>query len=211
MRTERGVDMQFDRLKLKALILYACSKCEREALGAVKLHKVLYFSDMLNYAFTGSPITGATYRKRSFGPTCDALLVCLRELEIDGDIIVNDVDYFGFKKKEFIPTKGIDASRLSRKELDLVDDVIDFVCNKNTAKTISELSHNKAWELAEFGDVLPYNSVYQILPTQVTLDTLDWASTEVEKIEAERPNINPMDHKDVSFLRQRIRQARSAQ
>jgi hypothetical protein len=40
--------MQFDRAKLKTVILYACSKCDAEQMGAVKLHKVLYFADMLD-------------------------------------------------------------------------------------------------------------------------------------------------------------------
>lgn len=202
--------MQFDQVKLKELILYACSNCRPSALGAVKLHKILYYADMLNYAFVGTPITGATYRKRPFGPTCDALLATLRDMDKSGEILINEVDYFGFKKMEYTPSKSFVANRLSDTELALIDEVIEFVCNKNTARTISEFSHNSAWESAEFGEILPYRSVYQILPIQVSLETLEWANAEVERIEAERPDIDPMDYKDISILRQRIREARSA-
>jgi hypothetical protein len=38
--------MQFDRAKLKAVILYTCAKCEASKLGAVKLNKVLYYGDI---------------------------------------------------------------------------------------------------------------------------------------------------------------------
>ena len=58
--------MQFDRAKLKTVILYVCSRCEPAQLGAVKLHKVLYFTDMLHYAHAGTAVTGATYRERPF-------------------------------------------------------------------------------------------------------------------------------------------------
>jgi Protein of unknown function (DUF4065) len=73
--------MQFDREKYKAVILYTCVKCEAHQLGAVKLHKVLYYADMLHYAHMGAPMTGSTYRKRPHGPTSDELLQTLRELE----------------------------------------------------------------------------------------------------------------------------------
>ncbi|MGH6874164.1 MAG: type II toxin-antitoxin system antitoxin SocA domain-containing protein, partial [Aestuariivirgaceae bacterium] len=66
--------MQFDREKYKAVILYTCVRCEAHQLGSVKLHKVLYYADMLHYAHVGAPMTGSTYRKRPHGPTSDELL-----------------------------------------------------------------------------------------------------------------------------------------
>lgn len=76
--------MQFDREKLKAAILYACRRCGPNRLGAVKLHKVLYYSDMLRYVQSGRSITGSTYRKRPLGPTCDQLLGTLKDLQRTG-------------------------------------------------------------------------------------------------------------------------------
>ena len=91
--------MQFDRAKLKTVILYICSKCEPSQLGVVKLHKALYLADMLVYAYVGAPITGATYRKRALGPTCDQLLAVLRELSKEGVLEIREVEYFGYRKK----------------------------------------------------------------------------------------------------------------
>src|SRR5687768_6531005 len=101
--------MQFDRNKLKAVVLYTCTRCDPTRLGAVKLHKVLYFADMLHYASTQRPITGATYRKRPLGPTCDSLPAVLRELEGAGAIQVREVDYFGYRKKEYHAIQAVDA------------------------------------------------------------------------------------------------------
>ncbi len=176
--------MQFDRNKLRTVILYACSKCEPAKLGAVKLHKVLYYADMLQYAFANSPITGSTYRKRPLGPTCDQLLPMLRDLQRAGTIEVREVEYFGYRKKEFIAKEHPDLARLSNDEVALLDEVIEFVCNENTAKTISEYSHNAAWEIAAFGEELPYNSVYHIFPTQVSLEAFEWGAEQVADIEA---------------------------
>jgi hypothetical protein len=145
--------MQFDREKLKAVVLYVCSRSEPSQLGAVKLHKVLYYADMIQYAVSGTPITGALYRKRQLGPTCDALLPILRELEQADALRVREVDYFGYLKKEYEIVATPDMRRLTSAEVSLIDEVIDFVCRQNTAKTISEFSHGIPWEIAEFGVV----------------------------------------------------------
>ncbi len=178
--------MQFDRAKLKAAILYTCSKCEAAQLGSVKLHKVLYFADMLHYAFAGVPITGATYRKRPYGPTCDELLPTLRDLGSQGALEIRNVDYFGFMKREYIAIDSPEINRFNDAEKTILDEVISFVCFNNSAKTISEFSHNRAWELAEYGEALPYNSVFHIFPTQVSPETMEWASAEVKELEDQR-------------------------
>jgi hypothetical protein len=159
--------MQFDREKLKAVILYVCWKSEPSLLGAVKLNKILYYADMIHYALSGAPITGAIYRKRQFGPTCDALLPILRELEQTNSLRVREVDYFGYRKQEYEVTGLPDMQRLKVAESSLIDDIVDFVCRQNTAKTISELSHGIPWEIVEFGDVLPYHSAIHLFPNQV--------------------------------------------
>jgi hypothetical protein len=48
--------------------------------GAVKLNKILYYADMLHYAHTGAPITGATYAKRQQGPVPKQVVSCDRAL-----------------------------------------------------------------------------------------------------------------------------------
>lgn len=201
---KRGDSMQFDRAKLKTAILYTCAKCEPSQLGAVKLHKVLYYADMLHYAHMGTPLTGATYRKRPHGPTCDNLLPTLRELARAGAIEIREVDYFGYRKKEYVALQCPEIERLSAAETALLNDVIGFVCFANTAKTISEYSHNRAWELAEFGEVLPYNSVFHLFPTQVSLEALEWASAEADQIEAERSQGNALGDVDYAVFRRRF-------
>jgi hypothetical protein len=200
--------MQFDREKLKAVILYACNRCKASELGAVKLHKVLYFSDMLYYADVGTPLTGATYRKRPHGPTCDELLPVLRELEKSGAIAVREVDYFGYRKKEYLAQAPAETERLNPVALELLDEVIEFVCRGNTAKTISEYSHNRAWEMAEFGDVLSYNSVFQIFPAEISPEVMDVVRGEVKTLEDQRERGAPLGGRILGRVREGILQTR---
>ena len=200
--------MQFDRAKLKTVILYTCLKCDSSQLGSVKLHKVLYFADMLRYAHVGTPITGATYRKRALGPTCDQLLSTIRDLESEGALAIRDVDYFGFRKKEYKPLGEPEIDRLSESETSLLDEVIEFVCRNNTAKTISDYSHNRAWEMAEFGDVLPYHSVFLLFPTQVSPEAMKWASGEIRNLEAERSHNEAVGSTAFRDFRNRVLETR---
>lgn len=196
--------MQFDREKLKAAVLYICSRCEPSDLGAVKLHKVLYFSDMLHYAQVGTPITGSTYRKRPFGPTCEQLLPALAELQRDRSVEIRAQNFFGFVKKEYVARVESDTSRFNDLEKAALDEVIDFVCKRNSARSISELSHNRAWEQAEFGDVISYNTVFNLFPTQVSPETLEWASAEAENIAAAKSQNAPLGIADFSDFRSRV-------
>jgi hypothetical protein len=199
-----GDAMVFDRDKLEASVLYICGKCEQSRLGAVKLHKVLYFADMLRYADTGSSITGSTYKKRPLGPTCEQLLPILSSLQRNGSVEIQTVDYFGYAKKQYVAKLPVDTNRLSVDELRLLDEVIDFVCYSNSAKTISEYSHNRAWELADFGEELKYNSVFLIFPSEMSSETMDWAETEVKRLASEKPKGGALDRPDFGLLRARI-------
>jgi len=202
--------MQLDLAKLENAVLHICSKADPVRLGVVKLHKVLYLSDMLFYAEYGTPITGSEYRKRPFGPTCEHLPGVLRELEKRGAIHIRTVDYFGYLKKEFDPIERPDLARFSESEMALVDEVIDFVCNENSTKTISEFSHNRAWESVEFGDVIRYNSVFSIFPTEVSQDAIDWAAVECARLADARSSKVPVARHDFADFRSRVRQMRRA-
>jgi len=200
----QGAPVQFDRTKFRETVLFICTVCDPARLGAVKLHKILYFSDMLRYAFEGHPLTGSTYRKRAHGPTSDHLLGMLRQLEREGAIRVRDAVYFGFRKKEYIPSTSPNLTLFSPDEIALIRDVSDFVANDNTAKTISDLSHNQAWELAEFGEELPYYTAFALFPVEPSEEAIEWAASSVGEIEAERSKRPEVAHKVFADLRSRV-------
>lgn len=195
---------QFDREKFKALVHYVCATCPADQLGAVKLNKVLYFSDMIHFATRGAPVTGATYRKRPLGPTTDQLLSAICELERAGAIYVEDVNYFGYIKKQYSSLTQPDISRLNDDERALVDEVIDFVCRNNTARTISEFSHNRAWEIAEPGAEIPYHTAFLMFPTHVSPEAFEWAARERKDIEGKAARGEPLVRRSFRDFRGRV-------
>lgn len=195
---------QFDRDKMRAVVLHVCHSCDASDVGAVKLHKVLYFFDMLHYAQQGRPVTGATYRKRPMGPTSDQLLFVLRDMERMGELKSSKVDYFGYIKHEYEAVVPDRSSIFSEAELGLLDDIIDFVCRKNSAKTISDYSHKLPWEMADNGGIIPYRSAMLLFPQEPSPEALDLVGREITAIEAERSKTDAMDLPLLSTFRQGI-------
>ncbi|MBZ9736344.1 SocA family protein [Mesorhizobium sp. CA18] len=178
--------INFSRDKLRAAVLHVIGQCKPDRLGAVKLHKVLYYSDMLTFLDTGQPVTGAEYRKRPFGPTCDAVLSVLDELARTGDVSIERVDYHGFLKKQFKLNGSPDTNQLSADEKTTLNEMVDFVCNNNSAKTISDFSHDMVWEMVEFGDIIPYHNAIHLIPNIASPDAVAWGEAEAEKIAGHR-------------------------
>lgn len=205
----RHPTVQFDRLKFKQLVLYICANCAPDRLGAVKLHKILYLADMVQFALEGRPIVGSTYIKRPLGPTSLHLLPVLRELQNEGAIRVSVADYFNYRKTSYHPLRDADTSSFSGDEIALVADVIDFVANQNTAKTISDFSHNRAWELAEYGEEIPYHSAFALFPTEPSGEALEWAHSVVGEIEAARTERPAVDYETFAAFRSRVQADRS--
>lgn len=196
--------MQFDRNKLKAVILHTCDTCGSEKLGAVKLHKVLYFLDMINYAQSGLSVTGSTYCKRPFGPTCVQLLPMLRDMQLAGEIEIHDVEFFGRYKKEYIPKVHATPDVLNESEVTLLEEIIEFVCNQNTAKSISDYSHQLPWEMSEFGENIPYNTALLLFPSDIDSEAFELVEAGVHQVATARLNENTVDMSLLSALRSRV-------
>jgi hypothetical protein len=196
--------LQFDREKMRAVILRAIRGCNPSEMGAVKLNKVLYFVDMTHYAHFRSPVTGAIYKKRPNGPTTDQLLFILRDMERDGQIKIDEVDYHGYWKKEYTPLVEEPQNVLNSEEKELVDDVVEFVCRLHTAKTISEYSHKLPWELAEDGGVISYSSAMLLFPMQTSPEAFEIASAGANEIEGARQGSDTLGGSSISAFRSRV-------
>jgi hypothetical protein len=175
---------QFDREKFKDVVHYICAACSPDKLGNVKLHKTLYYADMLFYVKSGRPITGAVYQKQQFGPTAAWLSAALRELERDGRLRIDDVEFYGFRKKAYESRREPNLSRLPDEEKEYVDAAIKFVCHDHTAREISDFSHSGVWEAADMGEELPYYTAFSLFPVEITDDDVAWGTAEAQKIVA---------------------------
>ncbi len=178
---DRSLEPELDRQKLKSVVHYICHQCRPEELGNVKLHKILYFADMLHFMDTGRALTGAKYQKQQFGPVATHLTSALSELVRDQIVEVRTRDYFGFPKTDYVSLCVPPVAALSNIEKQLIEDVIDFVCAR-TNKEISELSHNEAWHTAAMGETIPYFTVYGWMPGEVTDADLEFATQDARRI-----------------------------
>lgn len=192
----------FDREKFEDVVHYICANCRAERLGRTKLHKTLYYFDMVSYALRGTAGTGATYRKQQFGPVAQPLSDALRNLQRDGRLEIGEEEYFGLTKAVYRARQAAPLSRLSNEDVSLLNDVIDWVCNSHNAREISELSHNLAWDAVEFGEVIPYRSAFLILPVDVPDDAMEWAQQEADSVEAWPPEL--LDAQGLRDFRSRI-------
>jgi uncharacterized phage-associated protein len=149
-----GVDMR----RLEEAILFICTTCRQEdQLGAVKLNKVLYYSDMINYAKTGKSITGAAYVKRQRGPVPKEVMEAIGNLKLAKRLETHEVSIFAKTRREFEALDEPELKILEHHELRLINDMIGFVCGYN-AQEISDISHTVVWEVADIGEDLPYES-----------------------------------------------------
>ena len=143
VRHRRRKSNIMDMAKFKMLVHYLCwrySSCPSK-LGAVKLNKALWLSDLTAYYTLGRPITGAHYVKREFGPVPKPILPVLRELQEDGVLTVRETPCFGKTKREFIVHREASHEFMTAEEHTIVDDTMEFVCEKHTATSISNASH----------------------------------------------------------------------
>jgi hypothetical protein len=175
----------YDEKKLAELMLYVAMKCEKHPrFGAIKLNKVLFFSDFIAYARRGRPITGAEYRKRPMGPTATRLLPVQHKLQVQGAAILRENPLWtGRRQIRLLAIRRPDLTLFEAEDIAIVDEVIENLKNK-TAESVSELSHEKmGWKLAEMDAVIPYVSVF--LPDEpLPLSTKDaeWAQKVVSRL-----------------------------
>lgn len=163
------------------VVHYVCSSIGSDALGNTKLHKILYYSDVLRYLATGTPMTGDDYLRQRFGPTSRHLALALSELEKEQRVAVSKSDYYGLEKSDYDALKPFRSNRLSEAEIGLIDHMIGFVC-EHTAHEISEFSHDEVWASVGMGQRIPYYASFAMLPAEVSDNDRKAAKVEAVRI-----------------------------
>jgi predicted small metal-binding protein len=167
--------------KFKSLVHYVCSRRANapDTLGAVKLNKILWLADLSAFYERGSPITDSRYIKREYGPVPARIMPALQALQSEGVLTVREANHFGKQKKEYIVHFMSSGDFMSSEEKEIVDRVIDHVCDDHTASSVSEASHNHIWMAAEVGEELPLYTVFA-KPGRITETERAWAQMVIE-------------------------------
>lgn len=162
--------------KMEALVLYICGHVDAPNIGATMLNKILWYVDTYAYRKLGKTVSGADkYVKRQYGPVPSNILKTLERLERKGDISIQDVRRFGHDSKKFVSLKQPSANVFSADEKQIVDEVVEFICNNHTATSISDLSHDVIWEAAKLGEEIPVCAVLAASPGEIKKADVAWA------------------------------------
>jgi hypothetical protein len=151
------------------LILYIAERCKSDpTFSAVKLNKILFYSDFEAFAYIGAPITGVAYQKLRQGPAAKAMERVLEEMEHEGLIRVEKQKVHGFDRERVVPIRPPAPNTFSTEQIDVVEKYVRRFWNM-TAKDVSEYSHGMAWKLAGLNELIPYEAVF-ISDDPVTLE-----------------------------------------
>lgn len=155
-----GEDTPQNRERMRELMLFIADHCWDDAnFGFTKLNKILYYCDFMAFAKLGKPITGMPYNKLQFGPVPTASEITREEMRRDEDIAISQEGSVTFHRSRIVPLRGARLDLFSGPEVALVDSVVESFDGAN-AKQLSELSHNRAWQSATWGEQLPYESIF---------------------------------------------------
>lgn len=150
-----------DDAKLKELIVYIAERSADDAyFGAVKLNKILFYSDFLAYGHFGESITGQPYFRLPLGPAPRRLLPVKSEMLEGGDIVETQVQRYVYHQKRIVPLRAANLETFRAEELDLVHEVIEAL-SSYSADMATALSHNFiGWQLVADGEEIPYQTIF---------------------------------------------------
>ena len=166
--------------KFRAAVHFLCDLADRWPntgdFGMLKLHKMLFYAEATHYLKTGSPIAGETFVKRNHGPMSTSLQSVLEELRAEGMVEVHRHKGRKGQRHVFRLLALPNSSPLSdREQKDLETEFLRFI--GESAKDVSDFSHNAAWESAAMGEPLPYGSVVAHFFDKPSDRALEWINT----------------------------------
>ena len=181
--------MTTDYKRAKDVVHYICAQCrDSRKFGAVKLNKILWYADTLFYAHAGQSFTGLHYIKKRLGPVPRDLPIILDQMKKDNIITVESADPSlppsKYNAWVFQAIGQPDIDSFSPEEKELLDIVIADIRDNHTSNSISELSHNWAWDIAETGEEIPVGTCLIedfVIPNE---EDKQWATRLLAKHEA---------------------------
>ncbi len=178
--------MEFDRQKLKTLVHYVIWRAGNAPdFGAVKLNKVLWFSDARAFEAFGKLITGETYIRKKFGPVPTHVDSVLNELADEETIEIWKERFHEFQITRYAAVAPPDMTTFTVDELGFIDWWIKHVSEEHTAASISEKSHDYGWQIARDGEELPFTA---FLASRIRLlregEELEWARSIASAIQS---------------------------
>lgn len=169
-----GSDDPATRDRLRELILYIAERSQDDPkFGATKLNKILYYSDFVSFREYGEPITGAQYMKLDKGPAPTHLVPVRKEMLASGEIALESRQYYTYQQTVLKPLRKPNLQVFKARDIALVDAIIREL-RQLDASELSDLSHNRAWQIANEREAIPYEAIF-LSDASLTEDDIAWA------------------------------------
>jgi Protein of unknown function (DUF4065) len=157
----KHIKQVFDEKKFAELVVYIAHKSKDDPrFGAVKLNKILYYSDFYAYRLNGCSITGAEYQHLAEGPAPTALLPIRKKLITSKRIKMVQEPYYNGVQHRINVVIPPNESIFDSGELIIVDEIVKWLWNYS-GRDVTEVSHKETgWLLTEEGQTIPYRSAW---------------------------------------------------
>lgn len=159
----------FNKEMFKQTLLYILTRCgARPNVGKTVLYKLLYFCDFNYYELYEKPLTGAAYRKITYGPAPCEFDEIVEEMKKEKQLQEVYSEYYGQPQIKYLPLVEPDLSRLTAEQKEVIDRVIENLSPLD-AKKISDYSHEDIpWKSTKEKDIIDYELVfYRTVPYSV--------------------------------------------
>ena len=162
--------------KLEDLVHYIISLDTEGKLGAIKLNKILWYSDIRYYIRHKRTISGVdSYIKQERGPVLQGLPPILSSLEQKGKIQIDYKYHLTVHRQTLYKSLQDCTIKLKQDEREALRYVFSEICNNHTAASISESTHNIIWDVAKIGEKMPVYTILASIPGIITDKDTEWA------------------------------------
>jgi uncharacterized phage-associated protein len=143
--------------KFRELLLFIARRSEGDPrFGAIKLNKLLFYSDFLAYLELGHPITGQPYFALENGPAPRYLVRVREQMVKSKEIAISRKATVSGVQERVIALREPDPNKFTPAEIALVTEVLEM-CRAQSGTELSELSHRFAgWRLSGEKEDIPY-------------------------------------------------------
>lgn len=148
-----------------------------DQLGAVRLNKALWYTDVSAFKENGRSVTGEAYVKRQFGPVPQRIAQALDQLRAERRIDIEEPAGL-YDTRKFTSLTEPDRSVLTEEDRKRAEAVVDMVCNF-TASEISDMSHNAIWDAARMGEEIPLYATLAANEGEITPEVIEWAAEHI--------------------------------
>ncbi len=143
--------------KFRELLLFIARRSETDPrFGALKLNKLLFYSDFMAYLKLGHPITGQPYFALENGPAPRYMVRVRDQMVKSREIAIARKATLSGMQERVVALREPDPNKFEPAEILLVTEILD-ICKDQSGNDLSELSHRFAgWRLAGDKEDIPY-------------------------------------------------------